>query len=77
MGRIPMETNTRFTSKDVRDQTGHCSEKIIFGKYFPYIVCIGSLMYLASCTRPYIAYAVEQLSRYVKAFTQQHIGVVK
>ncbi|OWY91606.1 Copia type Polyprotein [Phytophthora megakarya] len=34
-------------------------------------------MYLATCTRPDIAYAVGQLSRYVQQPTQQHIGAAK
>ncbi|OWZ09604.1 Copia type Polyprotein [Phytophthora megakarya] len=34
-------------------------------------------MYLATCTRPDIAYVVGQLSRYVQSPTQQHIGAAK
>jgi hypothetical protein len=37
-----------------------------------YSQIIGSLMYLASATRPYIAYAVSKLSRFVSNLGSEH-----
>ncbi|GMF18399.1 unnamed protein product [Phytophthora fragariaefolia] len=65
--RIPMETILRLTVNDTdaeaRKQVPHN------GKVFPYRELVGSLMYLATCTRPDLAYAV--------GLTQQHIGAAK
>ncbi|GMF43837.1 unnamed protein product [Phytophthora fragariaefolia] len=73
--RIPMETKLRLTMND----TDTASRKQVprNGKVFPYRELVGSLMYLATCTRPDLAYAVGQLSRYVQSPTQQHISAAK
>ena len=44
---------------------------------FPYSNAIGSLMYIASCTRPDIAQAVGALARYMAAPTTAHWTAVK
>ena len=36
----------------------------ILGPKFPYLSAVGALMYLANCTRPDIAFAVNLLARY-------------
>jgi len=42
----------------------------------PYLSAIGALMYLANCTRPDIAFAVNLLARYSAAPTRRHwVGV--
>lgn len=43
----------------------------------PYRQCIGTLMYLAICSRPGISYAVSVLSRYCKEPTEMHWNLVK
>uniref|UniRef100_A0AAV1THA1 Reverse transcriptase Ty1/copia-type domain-containing protein n=1 Tax=Peronospora matthiolae TaxID=2874970 RepID=A0AAV1THA1_9STRA len=73
--RIPMETNIRLAVNDT--DTARAKRIPDNGKEFPYRELIGSLMYLATCTRPDLAYVVGQLSRYVQSPTQQHIGAAK
>ncbi|KAE8981056.1 hypothetical protein PF011_g22184 [Phytophthora fragariae] len=73
--RIPMETTLRLTVTDT--DTASRKQELPNGKTFPYRELVGSLMYLATCTRPDLAYAVGQLSRYVQCPTQQHIGAAK
>jgi hypothetical protein len=46
------------------------------GSEVPYLSAIGALMYLANCTRPDIAFAVNLLARYSTAPTRRHwVGV--
>ncbi|GMF35188.1 unnamed protein product [Phytophthora fragariaefolia] len=73
--RIPMETKLRLTVNDT--DTAARKQEPRNGAVFPYRELVGSLMYLATCTRPDLAYAVGQLSRYVQNPTQQHIGAAK
>ena len=42
------------------------------GPKVPYFSAIGALMYLANCTRPDIAFAVNLLARYSSAQTRRH-----
>jgi hypothetical protein len=50
-------------------------EKVL-GPEVPYLNAIGALMYLANCTRPDIAFAVNLLARYSAAPTRRHwVGV--
>ena len=52
-------------------------EKVL-GPEVPYLSAIGALMYLANCTRPDIAFAVNLLARYSAAPTRRHwVGVKK
>lgn len=44
---------------------------------YPYMELVGSLLYLAACTRPDIAYSVGALSRYMAHPTQQHWKTAK
>ena len=70
-----METNMRLTVEETdMDWRKKASAN---GKLFPYRELIGSLMYLTTCTRPDLAFAVGHLSRYVERPTQQHIGAAK
>ncbi|RMX69064.1 hypothetical protein DD238_005578 [Peronospora effusa] len=63
----PMETNTRYRK---------CIEPAE-DTDFDYRGTIGSLMYLATTTRPDIAYAVSYLSRFVSNPSRKHCGAVK
>ena len=48
----------------------------VLGPEVPYLSAIGALMYLANCTRPDIAFAVNLLARYSSAPTKRHwVGV--
>ena len=42
-----------------------------------YLMAIGMLIYLATCTRPDLAYSLGRLSRFVSAPKKQHVGCVK
>ena len=43
----------------------------------PYCQAVGSLMYLATCTRPDIAMAVSSCSRFLENFDENHWRTVK
>lgn len=49
----------------------------ILGPEFPYLSAVGALMYLANCTRPDIAFAVNLLARYSSEPTKRHWKGVK
>ncbi|XP_059654292.1 secreted RxLR effector protein 161-like [Cornus florida] len=49
----------------------------VLGSEVPYLSAIGPLMYLANCTRPDIAFAVNLLARYSSAPTRRHWNGVK
>jgi hypothetical protein len=52
------------------------NEKLL-GPEVPYLSAIGALMYLANCTRPDIAFAVNLLARYSADPTKIHLVGVK
>jgi hypothetical protein len=69
----PMEPNTRlfpFRSTPSMEE----AETI---KKFPYTAIVGKLMYLATCTRPDIAYAVRELARFMTNYGPPHIAAAK
>ena len=49
----------------------------LLGPKVPYISVISALMYLANCTRPYIAFSVNLLAKYSSAPTQRHCNGIK
>lgn len=64
----PMETTAKYSqSTSAQDEEPS----------FDYRGAIGALMYLATSTRPDIAYSVGYLSRFVANPTQKHCGAVK
>jgi hypothetical protein len=65
--RTPIPTGTRLTAEGDRLDTA----------LFPYGALVGSLLYLASCTRPDIAFAANSLARYMAKPTEQHWLVAK
>ena len=60
-----------------KDPFRPCEEnEEVLGPEVPYLSAIGALMYLANCTRPDIAFAVNLLARYSAAPTRRHwVGV--
>ncbi|GAB9477602.1 hypothetical protein Gpo141_00014705, partial [Globisporangium polare] len=66
----PVEVTARFTSDDGDDEKPSAPA-------FAYREAVGSLMYLATCTRPDVAYALGQLSRFVAKPSNKHIGTAK
>ncbi|XP_062538749.1 uncharacterized protein LOC134207025 [Armigeres subalbatus] len=69
--KIPM---TERLSKDMSPKTEQEAARMM---QIPYQEAVGSLMYLAQCTRPDILYAVNQLSRYNSNPGMQHWIAVK
>ena len=49
----------------------------VLGPEVPYLSAVGALMYLANCTRPDIAFAVNLLARHSAAPTKRHWSGVK
>ena len=49
----------------------------VLGPEVPYLSAVGALMYLANCTRPDIAFAVNLLARHSAAPTKRHWPRVK
>ena len=67
---IPMETTVKLTKNQ-------CEDKELDGSKLPYREIIGALMYLVTTTRPDLAYAVGQLSRFVANPGREHYGALK
>jgi len=63
---LPMNTGTKLT-KDPQEDLAE----------YPYQELVGSLLYLAVCTRPDISYAVGALSRYMSCGQNQHVQAAK
>ncbi|KAE9336562.1 hypothetical protein PR003_g12450 [Phytophthora rubi] len=66
--RTPMETSMKLQAAKPDDKTDVS---------FDYRAAVGSLMYLATTTRPDLAYVVGQLSRFVSKPTDKHCGAAK
>lgn len=64
----PMETNAHLTP---------ATDEESVDVSFDYRGALGSLMYLATGTRPDLAYALGQLSRFVSKPTMKHVGALK
>jgi hypothetical protein len=72
--RTPMVVWSLEVDKDSFRPKGD-DEKVL-GPEVPYLSAIGALMYLANCTRPDIAFAVNLLARYSATPTRRHwVGV--
>ena len=51
----------------------HCEKgEELLGLEVPYLSVIGTIMYLAICTRSYIAFSINLLARHSSAQTQRH-----
>lgn len=66
----PMVVQSLDVDKDPFRPKG-VDEKLL-GSEVPYLSAIGALMYLANCTRPDIAFAVNLLARHSAAPTRRH-----
>ena len=66
-------------SLDVKKDPFHTCEKgeELLSPEVPYFSVIGSLLYLANCTRPDIAFSVNLLARYSSSPTQRHWNGIK
>ncbi|KAE8880407.1 hypothetical protein PF003_g35563 [Phytophthora fragariae] len=64
----PMEVNARLAPLG-SDEDADTS--------FPYREAVGMLMYLATSTRPDLAFALGQLSRFVAKTSSKHVGTLK
>ncbi|CAM8977362.1 unnamed protein product [Rhodiola kirilowii] len=75
----PLSTPMVVRSLDVdKDPFRPCEEsEEILGQEVPYFSAIGALMYLANCTRPDIAFAVNLLARFSSAPTKRHWNGIK
>ena len=75
----PLSTPMVVRSLDV-EKNPFCPKEdgqAILGPKVQYLSAIGALMYLANCTRPYIAFSVNLLARYSFAPTRRHWNGVK
>ena len=72
---IPMVVRSLDTQKDqFRPKE---SDEEILGPEVAYLNAIGVLMYLAQCTRPYIAFVVNLLARFSSEPTRRHWNGIK
>ena len=75
----PLNTPMVVRSLDPQKDPFHHKEpdEDIIGPEVPYLNAIGGLMYLAQCTRPDIAFAVNLLARFSSEPTRRHWNGVK
>ena len=75
----PLTSPMVIRSLDVKKDPFRPCEKgeELLGPEVPYLSAIGALMYLATCTRPDIAFPVNLLSRYSSAPTRRHWNGIK
>jgi hypothetical protein len=73
--KTPIVVRSLEIDKDQFRPKGENEE--VMGPDVPYLSAIGVLMYIANCTRPDIAFAVNLLARYNAAPTQRHWAGVK
>ena len=72
--KTPMVIRSKEADKDPFRPKEEDEE--VLGPEVPYLSAIGALMYLANCTRPDIAFAMNLLARYSAAPTRRHwVGV--
>ena len=66
-------------SLDVKNDPFHPCEKgeELLGSEVPYLSAIGTLMYLATCTRPDIVFLVNLLAIYSSTPTRRHWNGIK
>ena len=61
-----------------KDSFRHCEKnEELLGPEVPYLSVIGTLMYLATCTRPNIIFFVNLVARYNSVPTQRHWNGIK
>jgi hypothetical protein len=65
----PMDPGTRLSPATAED-----AQK---ARDFPYTAVVGKCMYLATCTRPDIAYAVRELARFMANYGPSHVTAAK
>jgi hypothetical protein len=53
------------------------AEEMQKAKDFPYTAVVGKCMYLATCSRPDIAYTVRELARFMASYGTAHVAAVK
>ena len=73
----PVTTPMNASEKISKEDSPQSEEEKDYMKNVPYQEAIGSLMYLAQCTRPDIIYAVNKLSRYNTNPGPKHWSAVK
>jgi hypothetical protein len=71
--KTPMEPGRRFSNADCPTS----DEDKAFMQTVPYLSAVGSLMYLATCTRPDIAFTVSVLARFSANPGKEHWQAVK
>lgn len=71
--KIPSDPNQKLT----KDMSPSCDSEVEQMKLVPYQEAIGSIMYLAQCTRPDISFSVSNLSQFNKCPGMAHWKAVK
>lgn len=72
-----VDAKTKTTPISVTTRLCKGESKLVDKEQVPYLELVGSLLYLAACTRPDIAQAVGALSRYMQHPTEQHWNAAK
>ena len=75
----PLTSPMVVRSLDVKKDPFHPCQKVeeLLSLGVPYLSAIGTLMYLANCIRPDIAFPVNLLARYNSTPTQRHWNCIK
>ena len=72
-GDLPIEGNT----KQIKTQSLSIEAEIVEMSHIPYASAVGSIMYVMTCTRPDVAFALSMVSRYQGNPGKAHWTAVK